>query len=397
MCTFGTWRVMTDQNFDNRQTCVFCGNPPDNKTKEHVIPKWLIELTGDPKRTWSLGVRYGEEDEAKRQRKFAADQFQFPACEDCNGAYSDLEGRAKSHVTKLIAAEPLTAQQWDELLDWFDKVRIGLWLGMRRFSQELVVMPPKFHISQRIGRKDRCVLVYRINPDHKGLMMHGGGDPVFLNWPFCFALTVNDLIFVNVSTDYLLAARIGFPFPRKLEDVKDLTLVSDLHAFYRTKTPLIRFSFYPASIAVYQAILTEPEGMVGEGKDHYAALQDNAFIRDRLIPGSDYRSLIHTSDGVTTVACKPDTLINERDLRSQRLLETRQNRPRNNARRMAAIGMLRPRRAQENIEVPLAAGQLVSRQETSQPLEQSCRKLAVLVIGLDDREGSKRIAASANR
>jgi hypothetical protein len=28
-------------------------------------------------------------------------------------------------------------------------------------------MPPKFHISQRIGRKDRCVLMYRINPDHK--------------------------------------------------------------------------------------------------------------------------------------------------------------------------------------------------------------------------------------
>jgi hypothetical protein len=28
----------------------------------------------------------------------------------------------------------------------------------------------------------------------------------------------------------------------------------------------------------------------------------------------DYRSLIHASDGVTTVACKPDTLINERDL-----------------------------------------------------------------------------------
>ncbi len=305
---------MTDPNPANRQTCVFCGEPPDNKTKEHVIPKWLIELTGDPKRTWNLGVRYGEEDEAKRERQFAADQFQFPACEACNGAYSDLEGRAKFCVTKLIAAEPLTAQQWDDLLDWFDKVRIGLWLGMRLFSQELLLMPPKFHISQRIGRKDRCVLVYRINPDHKGLIMHGGGDPVFLNWPSCFALTVNDLIFVNVSTEYLLAARIGFPFPRKLEDVKDRTLVSDFHAFYRTKTPLIRFSFYPASIAVYQAILIKPEGMVGQGKDDYAALQDNAFIRDRLIPGSDSRSLIHTSDGVTTVACKPDTLINERDL-----------------------------------------------------------------------------------
>ncbi len=305
---------MADQQPASPKSCVFCGEPPDNKTKEHVIPNWLIELTGDPKRIWNLGVRYGEEDEAKRERKFAADQFQFPACKACNDAYSDLEGRAKSYVTKLIAAEPLTAQQWDDLLDWFDKVRVGLWLGMRLFSQELQLMPPKFHINQRIGRKDRCVLIYRINSDHNRLIMHGGGDPLFLHWPSCFALTVNSLIFVNISIEYLLAARIGFPFPRKLEDIEGQTLVSDFDAFYRTKTPLIRFPFHPAPIAVYQAILMKPEEVVGKGKDDYVALQDNKFIRDRLLPGNDSRSLVHTSDGVTTVACKPDSSINERDL-----------------------------------------------------------------------------------
>ena len=305
---------MADQQPTNPKTCVFCGEPPDNKTKEHVIPRWLIELTGDPKRIWNIGVRYGEEDEAKRERKFAADQFQFPACEVCNGTYSNLEGRAKLYVTKLIAAEPLTTQQWDDLLDWFDKVRVGLWLGMRLFSQELQLMPPRFHINQRIGRKDRCVLVYRINPDHKGLIIHGGGDPVFMYWPSCIAFTINDLIFVNISIEYLLAARLGFPFPHKLEDVEAGTLVSDFDAFYRTKTPLIRFNFHPALITVYQAILMKPEEIVGEERDDYAALQGNSFVRDRLLPGSDCRSLIHTSDGVTTVACKPDSLINERDL-----------------------------------------------------------------------------------
>ncbi|RWJ74666.1 MAG: hypothetical protein EOR35_31420 [Mesorhizobium sp.] len=305
---------MTDQQPFNPKTCVFCGEPPDNKTKEHVIPKWLIELTGDPKRTWNLGVRYSEEKEAKRERKFAADQFQFPACEACNITYSDLEGRAKSYVTKLIAGEPLTTQQWDDLLNWFDKVRIGLWLGMRIFSQELGLVPPKFHINQRIGRKDRCVLVYRINSDHKGLIMHGGGDPVFMYWPSCLAITVNNLIFVNISIEYLLAARIGFPFPHKLEDVEGLTRVSDFDAFYRTKTPLIRFSFHSATIAVYQAILMKPDEIIGDGKDEYSALHDHAFVRDRLLPGSDTRSLIHTSDGVITVACKPDSLIEERDL-----------------------------------------------------------------------------------
>ena len=94
--------VLADQQPSNPKTCVFCGNPPDNKTKEHVVPRWLIELTGDPKRTWNLGVRYGEEDGAKRERKFAADQFQFPACEACNSIYSDLEGRAKSMLRSRL-------------------------------------------------------------------------------------------------------------------------------------------------------------------------------------------------------------------------------------------------------------------------------------------------------
>jgi hypothetical protein len=175
-------------------------------------------------------------------------------------------------------------------------------------------MPAKFHISQRIARKDRFLLVYRINPDHQGLIMTGTGDPIFPQWPSCFALTINNLIFINASMEWLLAARIGFPFPRKIVDVKERTLVDDFQAFYRTKTPLIRFAFHSAPIAVYQAILIRPEEMFGDGMDVYAALQDNAFVRERLIPGSDSRSLIHISDGVTTVACRPDALINEREL-----------------------------------------------------------------------------------
>ena len=27
--------------------CVFCGNKPKGKNNEHIIPKWLIEFTGD--------------------------------------------------------------------------------------------------------------------------------------------------------------------------------------------------------------------------------------------------------------------------------------------------------------------------------------------------------------
>ena len=116
---------------------------------------------------------------------------------------------------------------------------------------------------------------------------------------------MNDLIFVNISIEYLLAARLGFPFPHKLEDVEAGTLVSDFDAFYRTKTPLIRFNFHPALITVYQAILIKPEEIAGEERDDYAALQGNSFVRDRLLRAAIAVHFIHTSDGVTTVAANP--------------------------------------------------------------------------------------------
>ena len=30
------------------KVCIFCGNPPSGKNKEHVIPQWLIRATGKP-------------------------------------------------------------------------------------------------------------------------------------------------------------------------------------------------------------------------------------------------------------------------------------------------------------------------------------------------------------
>jgi len=122
--------------------CIFCGNPPTEKNKEHVIPRWLIELTGGPKRAWYLGVKFSELD--KPARVFSADQFQFPACEACNTRYSDLEGRTKGYFLKLWDNKPLTAAEWDDLLDWFDKVRIGLFIGNMILNKDLPIPNPKF-------------------------------------------------------------------------------------------------------------------------------------------------------------------------------------------------------------------------------------------------------------
>lgn len=40
---------------EQHRSCVFCGMQPDSKTREHVLPRWLIEITGEPNRRAYLG------------------------------------------------------------------------------------------------------------------------------------------------------------------------------------------------------------------------------------------------------------------------------------------------------------------------------------------------------
>src|SRR6516165_4164528 len=98
--------------------CVFCGGRPKGKNKEHVLPRWLLELTGDPTRPANLGLdlSQGVENNPKL-RQYAFSQFQFPACKVCNNLFSDLESDAKAIVLKLLGSEDLAAHEISRLLD----------------------------------------------------------------------------------------------------------------------------------------------------------------------------------------------------------------------------------------------------------------------------------------
>lgn len=235
--------------------CVFCGKKPDGKNKEHIIPKWLIEMTGDQNREWYLGLRFGED--GKPARRFAAKQFHFPACESCNSRYSKLENSTKKNIVDLMNGESISAAKLDLILDWFDKVRIGLFIGNMLLNKDLPIPDPKFFIDQRLGKKDRCLLVYILPSDEPCLQMIGAADPVFFHMPTSFMLRINNFLFLNISSDFLTARRMGFPFPSNQTADEKGYFVKDFAAFNRVTTPILRFPFYGAALSVYQTILRE--------------------------------------------------------------------------------------------------------------------------------------------
>jgi len=73
-----------DEKINFARKCVFCGkDPKPNKNKEHVIPKWLMRLSGAKEnRKWQLGFNYNSKD--LRPIEIASTSFEFPACEKCS-------------------------------------------------------------------------------------------------------------------------------------------------------------------------------------------------------------------------------------------------------------------------------------------------------------------------
>ena len=295
--------------------CIFCGEKPSDKNREHVIPRWLIALTGDPRRQWRLGINYGEPDKPARQ--FSADQFQFPACSICNSRYSALESRAKSYMTRTLAAEPLSGVEWDDFLDWFDKVRIGLFIGNMMLNKDLPIPDPKFFIDQRLGAKDRCLLIYPIKKEGNGLRMIGGGDPVFFYMPSSFMLAVNGMLFLNLSKEFLLSPRMGFPFPRKIHMEGEYVAADDFTALYRPKLPFMRFAFYRPSLGIFQSILNKE--ILHEAE--YGELTRADYVTQKLLPESSIKTQPCTVTNEAPIflgagECAAPLALPERDIKS---------------------------------------------------------------------------------
>ena len=254
---------------------MFCGQKPNNKSKEHILPQWLLKLTGDPKRKVPLVTDFG----GSKQFEFSFDQFTLPACSSCNQRYAILEGEVHPIIERLCEFKSATASEYDLVLDWLDKIRVGMWLALKQLNgQALEYFTPQFHIDTRIRQKDRAILIYPLNTIRPGLVIHGTNTLYFLDIPSCFSIEINNLFILNVSYDWLVSARAGFPFPKKVVFRGNAQyVIDDLDCFSRFKNPLVRgWNVFSPSIYLLQPIM--------HGDIHRRFLKEN-YLRQNTIPG----------------------------------------------------------------------------------------------------------------
>lgn len=239
-----------------KKFCIFCGQKPISKNLEHVIPQWLINLTGDPRREIILGIP--SKDDVSSPKRYSFNSFKFPSCQTCNSKFSELEAIAKPIIEKILNDDSLSASDFNIFFNWLDKVRIGLWLAFFYLTENQILIDPAFHITYRIGIYDRMVAIYKVNDNWKGIHFLGTNTPAFQLMPSCFTLAINNYYFFNLSTVFLFSRRIGFPYPLTQEyDPFTHRVNIDLYkGKSRVMYPLIRKAIWGPCKQIYQPIFS---------------------------------------------------------------------------------------------------------------------------------------------
>jgi len=160
-------------------------------------------------------------------------------------------------------------------MDWFDKVRVGLWLGFHQLSKNMLHVKPQFHIERRIGQFDRLLIVEKYAPATQRLNFGGADTPAFGLTPSAFTLTVNDFHFTNVSYSFLVSRRLGFPFPSESYLVKDREgLMHTMQpARRRIMRPVLQRTIKERGVTLFQPMF--PQDLAENLSEYY----DDPYVR----------------------------------------------------------------------------------------------------------------------
>lgn len=165
-------------------------------------------MTGFHAKPTSVGTNWSTGEEIV----FPAKNYTFPACDSCNNKFGELEGQVKGIVERLQEDQEVSGGDLELLLDWFDKIRVGAWLGIAYLNKSTFTAPPNHYISDRVGIKDRYLSITNTYLPVKTLNWSGANTMTFMASPTALMLRVNNLVFVTASTDFLVSKSVGFPF-----------------------------------------------------------------------------------------------------------------------------------------------------------------------------------------
>ena len=228
--------------------------------------------------------------------------FNFPACTECNTTFSRIEAQAKPVVEKILKDDYVSAEELLVLLDWFDKIRICLWLAMKIRNSRTFDIEPKYYVNTRVGIKDRALAITNTYDGLDELWWTGMHTLGFVVSPTCFTMKINNVIFNNCSMDLILSEQLGFPYPLcerknpKDENLQDFLFTEGKEELAKT---IFKTKFYPDTILICQPIFT---GLQNQNHERY----NTDYVRKNCYDWENGKGKIFVSHGGRTYPMEID-------------------------------------------------------------------------------------------
>jgi hypothetical protein len=291
------------------KVCVFCGNPPQNKNKEHILPKWLMKLTGTENKKMSVGTNW----KTQKEIVFNFSSFTFPSCTKCNTDFAEVESLVKPTVEKILRDDYLATDELIRLLDWFDKIRISLWLAIQYHNKSTFNMEPKYYINTRLALKDRFLAVTNCYDNYIGLKWTGANTLCFITNPSCVTLKINNVIFTSCSSDFVVSRQLGFPyashiFPNPNSHLTDFLMQAGEQ---EQQTKFFKSPLYPPNVIVSQPIFGIPKSIFEKRYDN-DYVRNNSYDYDKgvgkiFITHDNTTYPLEIDEEISFISSKPNT------------------------------------------------------------------------------------------
>lgn len=253
--------------------CVFCGKPPVDKNREHIIPQWLIKYTERGKMPMVKVLKDGE-----LKPKISYQNFTMPACEACNEEFSRLEAAVKPILLNILSEQPVSAREISLFLDWLDKVRLGLRLSLVYLQNGMNMEAPHTFIKERTGLIDRMVVIEKIKPQPDiRLAFPDTNTEFFKSAAESFQFIIDNYVFTNASAHFLVSDKLGFPYATRIKTIGAPNVeISDFVAGKnRARGPVLgNIMPAPDKIILYQPIFKQYTDI---------PLYDNDYVKSHCI------------------------------------------------------------------------------------------------------------------
>jgi hypothetical protein len=170
------------------------------------------------------------------------------------------------------------------------------------------------HISSRIAEKDRMVALYVFNSKNKSINPFGSDSLIFNDMPSCFGCWINNILLLNVSSDFFCSKGCGLPYPASMKllmggENSGMMKLEGFNYAPEISNPITDVKLFKPVVWLYQPIKLLSSDPEFQGGYYCHTNQYDSLVSARILNGNGRLGLFRQYQDRVEVLQDPTTSI----------------------------------------------------------------------------------------